>query len=272
LVLPAKEIMEGSDDQASASLFDYLNPRTILAIDDPFEVEREGETFWHQISERFDRAVAKGKSPPVPDRWYLPLETVKSNWGDLRRLLLGEMDIPELEAVGGETLRFTVESNDDIRAGLKYDIRAGLKSLGKRATLLSPLVGRLKSWHSKGYEIIIVAHQLGQAERLQELLMEYQLTPQLSATSLSQWWEGRLSSRFAQFPSRTEEGDFIILTGNLSTGFRLPSKGLAVITEEEIFGPRKRIAKVHRRPGDAFITSFSELNQNDYVGSGFIRG
>ncbi len=257
LVFPAKDIMEGSNDQASASLFDYLNPQTILAIDDPFEVEREGETFWHQISERFDRAVAKGKSPPVPDRWYLPLETVKSNWGNLRRLLLGEMDIPELEGMGGETLRFTIESNDDMRAGLK--------SLGKREALLSPLVGRLKSWHSKGNEIIIVAHQLGQAERLQELLMGYQLTPQLSALSFSQWWEGRLSSRFAQLPSRTEEGDFIILTGNLSTGFRLPSKGLVVITEEEIFGPRKRMAKVHRRPGDAFITSFSELNQNDYV-------
>ncbi len=257
LVLPAKEIMEGSDGQASASLFDYLNPRTIVAIDDLFEVEREGETFWLQISERFDRAVAKGKSPPVPDRWYLPLEIVKSNWGNLRRLLLGEMDMPELEGMGGKILRFAVESNDDIRAGLR--------SHRKRETFLSPLVRRLKSWHKKGNQIIIVAHQLGQAERLQELLIEYQLTPQLSAISFFHWWESLLSSASADLPSRIREGDFIILTGTLSTGFRLPSKGLVVITEEEIFGPRKRIAKVHRRPGDAFITSFSELNQNDYV-------
>jgi transcription-repair coupling factor (superfamily II helicase) len=256
-ILPAKEIMEGSNGPAFTSLFDYLHPRTILAIDDPFEVEREGEAFWLQISERFERAVAKGKSPPVPDRYYLRLETVKSNWGNLRRVLLGEMDIPEMEGMGGEILRFTVESNEDIRAGLK--------SLGKRETLLSPLVQRLKSWHRRGKEIIIVAHQWGQAERLQELLMEYQLTPQLSAISFSQWWEGRFSSRSSDLPSRTEEGDFIILTGDLSTGFRLPSRGLVVITEEEIFGHRKRISKVHRRQGDSFITSFSELNENDYV-------
>jgi len=256
-ILPAKEIMEGSDGQASASLFDYLNPRTIVAIDDLFEVEREGEAFWLQISERFDRALAKGKRPPGPSQWYLPLETVKSNWGNLRRLLLGEMDIPELEGMGGKPLRFAVESNDDIRAGLK--------SHRKREAFLSPLVRRLKSWHKKGNQIIIVAHQLGQAERLQELLIEYQLTPQLSAISFFQWWESLLSSASADLPSRTREGDFIILTGDLSTGFRLPSRGLIVITEEEIFGHRKRIAKVHRRSGDSFITSFSELNENDYV-------
>jgi len=256
-ILPAKEIMDGPDGQTAASLFDYLNPQTILAIDDPFEVEREGEAFWLQISERFDRAVAKGKNPPIPDRWYLPLETVKSTWGNLRRLFLGEMDIPELEGMGGEILRFRVESNEDIREDLK--------SLGKRKALLSPLAQRLKSWYKKGNEIIIVAHQLGQAERLQELLIEYQLTSQLSTTSFSQWWEGSLSSPSADLPSRTGEGDFVILTGDLSTGFRLPSKGLVVITEEEIFGPRKRIAKLHRRPRDSFITSFSELNENDYV-------
>ncbi len=267
-ILPAKEIVEGRDDQVSASLFDYVNPQTILAIDDPFEVEREGEAFWLQISERFDRAVSKGKTPQVPDRWYLPLETVKSNWGPLRRLLLGELDIPELGGTGGEILRFTAESNEDIRAGLKLS--------GKRKALLSPLVGRLKSWHNGGSEIIIVTHHLDQAERLQELLIEYQLAPQLTTIPFPQWLEGRLS-RLTDPTPRTGEGDFIILTGDLSTGFRLPSRGLVVITEEEIFGPRRRITGVHRRPVDFSITSFSELNENDYVvhidyGIGIYRG
>ncbi|UCD70792.1 MAG: transcription-repair coupling factor [Syntrophobacterales bacterium] len=255
-VLPAKEIMDVPDDQSSASLFDYLNPQTILAIDDLFEVEREGEAFWLLISERFDRAISRGKTPPVPDRWYFPLETVKSNWGNLRKLVLGEMDFPELKEMGHEILRFTVESNEDMRADRK--------SLEKRDTPLSSLVQRLKSWYKRGHDIIIVAHHLSQAERLQELLIEYKLTPQLSAISFSQWWEGRLS-RSAPPPPRTGEGDFIILTGDLSTGFRLPSGGLVVITEEEIFGHRKRIAEAHRRSGDSFITSFSELNENDYV-------
>jgi transcription-repair coupling factor (superfamily II helicase) len=96
-------------------------------------------------------------------------------------------------------------------------------------------------------------------------LIGYQLTPKLSDISFSQWWEGHFSSRFTDLPSRTGEGHFIILTGDLSTGFRLPSRGVVVITEEEIFGHRKRIAKVHTRPRDSFITSFSELNENDCV-------
>jgi transcription-repair coupling factor (superfamily II helicase) len=113
-ILPAKEIMDDSDDEASASLFDYLNPQTILAIDDLFEVEREGEVFWLEIKERFDRAIAKGNPSPLPSRWYFPMETIESIWGNRRTLLLGEMDIPELKEARRETLRFIVESNEEM--------------------------------------------------------------------------------------------------------------------------------------------------------------
>jgi len=268
VILPAKEIMEDSGGEASASLFDFVTPQTALAIDDLFEVEREGEAFWLQVEERFDRAINKGKRPPPLNRWYLTLEEVKSNWLPLRKLLLGEMDLPQSGRAGTETLRFTVESNDDIRTELK--------PLGRRQTLLSPLMERLSSWHKQGNDIIIVAHHMGQAERLQELLMEYQLSPQLGSTPLPRWLEGRLS-RFTDSTQRTGEGDFVILTGDLSTGFRLPSIGLVVIAEEEIFGPRRRIAEVRRKPTDSSITSFSELNENDYVvhidyGIGIYRG
>ena len=264
-ILPAKETMEDGDDQASASLFDYLNPQAILAIDDPFEVEREGEAFWLQVAERYDRAAAKGKTPQPPGRWYLPLEAVKSNWGNSGKLLLEEMDFPQSNARADQVLRFKVESNDDIRASLK--------PLGKRETLLSPLMGRLKSWHAEGREIIMVTHHLEQAERLQELLMEYGLNPQLSATPFSQFWRGPIS----HVPLGADQGDLTILTGELATGFRIPSIGLVLMTEEEVFGRRKRIAQVRRRPTDSSITSFSELNENDYVvhidyGIGIYRG
>ncbi len=255
-ILPAKEIMQGSGNEAPASLFDYVAPQTILAIDDLFEVEREGEAFWLQIGERFARALDKGKRPPAPQHWYLSLEDVKSHWLPLRKLQLGVMDFPQSKEAGAEYLRFAAESNEDIRTDLK--------SLRKRETLLAPLMERLRSWHQEGNEIIIVAHQLGQAERLQELLMEYKLNPHLSSTSFHRWLEARLP-RWVNLWPRTGEGDFIILTGDLSMGFRLPSIGLVVITEEEIFGPRKRVVEVQRRPRDPSITSFSELNENDYV-------
>ena len=268
MILPAKEIMEGSGNEAPASLFDYVTPQTILAIDDLFEVEREGEAFWLQVGERFDRAVEKGKRPLSPGHWYLSPEDVKSHWIPLRKLFLGMMDFPQSRGTEVESLRFAAEPNEDIRTDLK--------SLRKRETLLAPLMERLRSWYQEGNEIIIVAHQVGQAERLQELLMEYKLNPHLSSTSFPRWLEVRLP-RWANLSPGRGEGDFIILTGDLSTGFRFPSIGLVVITEEEIFGPRKRIAEVHRRPRDPSITSFSELNENDFVvhvdyGIGIYRG
>jgi transcription-repair coupling factor (superfamily II helicase) len=267
-ILPAKEVMEGSGNEVPASLFAYVTPQTILAIDDLFEVEREGEAFWLQIGERFDRAVEKGKRPLSPEHWYFSPEEIKSHWMPLRKLSLGMMDLPQSRGTEGESLRFAAESNEDIRTDLK--------SLRKRETLLAPLMERLRSWHEEGNEIIIVAHQVGQAERLQELLMEYKLNPHLSSTSFPRWLEARFP-RWTNLSPRKGEGDFIILTGDLSTGFRFPSIGLVVITEEEIFGPRKRISEVHRRPRDPSITSFSELNENDYVvhvdyGIGIYRG
>jgi transcription-repair coupling factor (superfamily II helicase) len=186
----------------------------------------------------------------------------------MRKLFLGEMDFPESRGAGIEILRFTAHANEDWRMVPK--------STGRGETLLSPLMKRLKSWQGAGNEIIIVAHQLAQAERLQELLMEYHLAPQLSSIPFSQWLKDHLP-RPAEHEPRTGEGEFTILTGDLSTGFRLPSIGLVVITEEEIFGHRKRITRIHRRPADSSITSFSELNENDYVvhidyGVGIYRG
>jgi transcription-repair coupling factor (superfamily II helicase) len=268
-ILPAKEVMEGSDAQGFASLFDYMNPQTILAFDDLFEVKREGEAFWLQISQRFHRSIEKGRNPSEPDRWYFLPGTIESKGCNLRTLLLGEMDHPQLEGMTGETLRFAVESNDDVREDLKV--------AGKEETLLSPLVDRLNTWYRGGHEIIIVAHHLNQAERLQELLIDYQLTPQLSRISFSRWWEDRLTSGFPNLSPKKGKGNLIILAGDLSTGFRIPAWGLVVITEEEIFGHRRRITQALRRPQDPSITSFSELNENDYVvhidyGIGIYRG
>lgn len=72
--------------------------------------------------------------------------------------------------------------------------------------------------------------------------------------------------------------DVEIQTGGVSSGFIFPEGKIAVVTEKEIFGERKRIKphKVKDIPS-AFITTFSELKPGDYIvhtefGIGIFRG
>jgi transcription-repair coupling factor (superfamily II helicase) len=56
--------------------------------------------------------------------------------------------------------------------------------------------------------------------------------------------------------------------GDLSAGFRLSQAGFAVVTESEIFGPRRRTrAAAGRRPeaGEAFATRLEDLKRDDFI-------
>jgi hypothetical protein len=68
-----------------------------------------------------------------------------------------------------------------------------------------------------------------------------------------------------------------IVLGHLSQGFRLPGAALIVITFDEIFGTHKRHSTVARKHPSHFLTSLSELKQDDFVvhldhGIGVYRG
>ncbi|MCH8030066.1 MAG: transcription-repair coupling factor [Candidatus Dadabacteria bacterium] len=68
-----------------------------------------------------------------------------------------------------------------------------------------------------------------------------------------------------------------VTTGTLTSGFVFPEAGVAIVTEKDIFGQKKKFTPAIQAVPSAFITSFSELKPGDYivhrdVGIGIFRG
>ncbi len=141
------------------------------------------------------------------------------------------------------------------------DLRQENALHGKDASLV-PLVDRLKSWQSE--KVIFVAPTKGDAVRLRELLASYDFQlPVLEEPA----------------PVVLARSDFTraIMRGHLHQSFRLPEAHMVFVTFDEIFGTHKRPPAPTKNHPSHFLTSLSELKQDDFVvhldhGIGVYRG
>jgi len=232
----------------------YLPPQTLVWFDGADRIEAEAERFGRTTWERSRQAEEE-------HRLVAPLEA----------LYLGEHQFLDALAsfaqVHGESLTLLAASARaeaatlTVESYLTTDIRQEAAHSGKDPTLLS-LVEHLKAWEKQ--RVIFVAPTQADATRLRELLGNYNYQVPLIESSL---------------PALMERTDFAqaIICGQLNHGFRMPEAGLVLATFDEIFGTRKRQPTSTKRHPSHFLTSLSELKQDDFVvhldhGIGVYRG
>jgi transcription-repair coupling factor (superfamily II helicase) len=150
---------------------------------------------------------------------------------------------------------FEAVSNQDLRT--LFDER--------KHEIFSSLTQKLKTeWASCPYVYLFAANR-HQAERLQEIFRNYEVSLPLlkgMATDLVMGQsdgEGRLES-IVPSPGAREWG---IMVGPLRRGFR--TKNIIVLTEEDIVGPKKRTVKQKWDGADEFLSSFKDLSPGEYV-------
>ncbi len=218
-------------------LFDYLPSQTPVLFDSPLEAEREAGEFWGQLS-RYGR-----------EGQYLPHQTAMSMIRQRPRVEIGglEMVAPGDRSTPRATL--LASSNEE----LKREIRtAGLRVLAQQ----------VQEWLKGGWAVYIVAQTPEQGKRLGEILEDLGL-------------KVLLRNVFPSHPLR-DRGLLTIVVGDLKVGFRLPSEGLAVVTEEEIFGLKGRVGRGRPAQPTPF-SKFEDLRVGGYVvhvdyGIGLYRG
>ena len=153
------------------------------------------------------------------------------------------------------------ETTLTIETFLTTDLRP-TASHSNAETSLAPVADRVKGWHHE--RVFFVAPTKNDATRLRELLAAYEIELPL----LNQPVPAVLAN---------EEVRRAVLPGHLSQGFRLPEAHLVVISFDEIFGTRNASPRRPNRHPSHFLTSLSELKQDDYVvhldhGIGIYRG
>ncbi|MBW2520377.1 MAG: transcription-repair coupling factor [Deltaproteobacteria bacterium] len=217
------------------SLFDYLGTVRFIRLD-PAALAAAIDGFWESIQLGEQRAAERRDLYPSASQFYLAGDDFETQLQKSRRLDFSAFQLVQLHA-DHPVYRVGIKSNAEMRGSRDHhDGR------------LSSLTERLELWLDEGWRVLIACHQHSQAERLLDLLSPYNLPIHWSPEMV---------------PGRAFPVGITVTVSALSSGFRVDEDRLAIITDDEIFGPR-----THRRPRSArrvFETSLADLKSGDWV-------
>ena len=224
------------------TILDYLSSDTLVALVDPSAIDA---TIGDLLVEATSRKAEVESFLKVEDLYADGDAFAEGLKGFARVVMEGDDNEGEAE--------LQVETN----FALRQDI------LQKKD--LSPLRSAITRWHDDGTRVYITAHNAGQAERMAELLEGF-------TVKIKSGGQAIIGNKGAD-----DARQVTILKGSLSSGFRLASEAIAVITEEEIFGERIKRRPVTSHKLDSLLTQLRDLNEGDAVvhalhGIGIYRG
>jgi transcription-repair coupling factor (superfamily II helicase) len=201
---------------SSATLFDYLPPNTIVAIE--AELEGAAQHAFAEIEHRYEQRSHDAQRPVLaPPEVFMPPSELLQRLTSFRQIEISRVELDPLTQTlpfynfatrRPPTLRVDARSEDPAR---------------EVAAFLQEFSGR----------VLIAAESAGRREMLLDILKRRQLHPQLV--------EG-----WVPF----EDGPMLlaITVSPISTGLVLQEPPLALIAEEQLFGERARQERRRRRP------------------------
>jgi len=221
------------------TFFEYAPPDALWVIDEMGEVSQSIDTFWQRVQEGCLDSLERGRVTPEPESLYLsPGEVMEQIEGKGRVSL----NLLGMERRGWKEYACEVKSPET--AGIRPPrARAGGEEEGFFATFVKKLAE-----YREDNDVRLICHTSGQADRLREILADYDVDAALSKPAAA-----------------ATPGAITIATGALSHGFLWPDIGLFIITEEDIFGEKKahRASKPSRI--SHLLTSISELHAGDFI-------
>lgn len=224
------------------SLFDYLPEQAVFLLDSPEILADKAMEFENQALHNYKAVTAENRLCVKPASIYLNWNQVNGLIDQHRRIAFKQI---LLETDKAESAILSFDYGDNL------ELSASLKRQGVDENPLKPLVEWFEKHLSNHLVVFCVMSQEVQAKRLTSLLAPYGIAP-IPCDCFEQL--KKLSS-----------GVYYIIA-DLSSGFVLPEKNLAIVTENEIFG-KKRIRRQksqHRDLKTQFIAP-EELKNGDIV-------
>ena len=224
--------------------FDYIPKGAICVRVGPDDIQKNYNAYLEKAQQNYDSAVESGRLALEPEKIYLGWEALTERLNEKRNILFRELPLHTHDAKG--------DGVDIFRPELKKNITltAELKNSHGRDNLLMPLVKWLEDKKANNYISIIVCSTNSQMERVSQLLHPYGIEPH----------------KLDVLPDLSRnKGQILVCPGRLSAGFVWPDMNLAVITEDEIFGAKKRIKRRAGGKKGREIFNFNELKSEDYI-------
>ena len=281
-----------------SSAFDYLKD-ALLIIDEPAEIEKRAGEFYALLADRFAQADEGGELALAPDELFLTVDELRAKLDsgtrvELRvlgreaaatdeRFRIDSLTIPAGSAgVSPASSAITAKPAGETPALPGPSLSASRRRSSNlflfnvtEATPDIPIISQApRRYHGRVQDLahdleadprttLFVMHSLGLAERIVEMLADYnvaaELAPSLS-TSQPQSGAARADRR-------------LVTVGRVSNGFALPLGDLNLLTETDVFGEAEMSARQRalpkrarkQRKASAFLSDLGDLKVGDYV-------
>ena len=230
-IVPLLEIPpEGGRDTGEggarpATILDYLDAfRGAVFVSEPDEVKTAILKTVEQIEHSYAEKIRKNQPAAEP-------ASLVVGWDTLAPLVE--------QATGLETLSLGTE--DAIR-------RIATQPAMEFAGRVVDWVGQLREARTAGETVVVVTHSPGRAERVIEMLADYQVP----AAPIDRGEDAHANA-------------VLVAVGRLSKGFRLPDAALQLWAETDVFDEERATHERRRSAAKTFLSDFRDLKVGDLV-------
>jgi transcription-repair coupling factor (superfamily II helicase) len=235
------------------TVFDWLPPDALVLVEEPAACRERLTRYAEEARAGYEVAREARRPAAPPDELMLGPDVV---WAALDRLRMVSLERLDVAEDGPPRLPLRSEGHEELRRELA-------RARATDAALL-PLVVAIERWQADRFRVVLTAPALSGAERLRQLLADYGQAPHLARDPrpAAGWGRaGRVEVRLA----------------DVSEGFVLPAERFALLTEQEVFGPRERRRHRTSLRDAAAIDALAQLQPGDALvhaehGIGVYRG
>ncbi|MGQ0504372.1 MAG: transcription-repair coupling factor, partial [Myxococcaceae bacterium] len=242
-------LLPGFFEGGLRTVFDYVRiwaQDPICYLDDPVSLDRAADELEGEVERTFADAEQRSDLALPPATHYLARE-------ELDR----ELKVWRQVEGGGLSLTDTSVNPITFSFGTTRDLRDAILSHHGEDGALTPLVERLARWREMHLAAAVACGSLGQADRVKRILLDRNVPVKVHSEPLDDpatlFDAGIFAHLFAQ---------------EISSGF-IDGAGLALLSDEEIFGARARVrsgGKARKSSAAGFsAAAFRELKEGDLV-------
>ncbi|MFN2511765.1 MAG: transcription-repair coupling factor [Pyrinomonadaceae bacterium] len=266
--------------ERNSTVFDYLK-NAVLIVDEPSGIESYLSEAYQSLADRFNETEAADDLALAPEELYLTTEELRARIDQRPRIELRtlgraaaepderlalEAESPKVQLGRIRTKRlpmFLFPAVEQV-AEVDWKTQSVMRYHGRLADLAADIARERES----GTTTVFVMPSLGVAERIVDILDEYQVDAGLRLIGENREAEGAAET--------------IVTVGRLSTGFEMPGSRLLVHVEGDLFdeageqalerrgisadGRRSRAeSKKKKSKTAAFLSDFRDLKVGDFV-------
>ncbi len=231
-IAPQRELLPDPlrpDDPAaadrSATIVDYARrARAHVIVFEPDDVAERGSSLERQWRQSADDAAARHPSA-------IPYETIADDWESVTTWL-------------SRAHRVSALAVDDARESVHIASVPALEYRGR----IGDWAAEIRQARDRGDTVVFVAATPGRAERIVEILADYEVR-----------------ARAVREADDLASAAVLVATGSLSRGFHLPSGQILFFAETDLFEEERRVHERRRASTRSFLSDFRDLKIGDLV-------